>query len=74
MAGGEVDDAEAAHSKADLFLGEDTVIVRTAVGHDVAHPPHYGGVGSRLSAELEYSSDSTHCVFPTTQRATGVKP
>ena len=40
MAGGEVDNAETAHAESNRTCGVDAVVVRTAVGHDVAHAAH----------------------------------
>src|SRR6202043_298400 len=60
MAGGEVDDAEPAHTQSYFSLREDAVVVGPTVGHDVAHPPHDDGIDLRVSAELKYSRDPTH--------------
>lgn len=62
MAGGQVDDAEAAHAEANHALGEDAVVVGTAVDNRVAHAAHGGGIRARVGAELEYARDSTHAV------------
>ena len=53
MAGGKVDDAKAAHAQADLALREDAVVVRTAVGHDVAHAPQNAGIDVRVSGRTQ---------------------
>ena len=60
MSGGEVDDAEAAHAEADFPLREDAVVVRTAVGDDVAHPSQDDGIDVRVPAELKYPRNATH--------------
>jgi hypothetical protein len=63
MSGGEVDDAEATHAKADSVLGEEAGVVGTAVGHKVAHALQRDGIDVRVFAELEYSRNPTHVLF-----------
>src|ERR1039458_1906426 len=76
MAGGEVDNAEAAHAEADPPLREEPVVVRTAVGNEVAHASQNARIDVRVSAELKYSHNSTHAVFspsPPDSRESGPK-
>ena len=63
MSGGKVDDAEAAHAESDLPLREDAVVIRAAVGHDVAHPSQRDRINVRVPAELKYSRNATHALF-----------
>jgi len=65
MARSEVDDAQAAHAKPDPALREDALVVRTAVGHDVAHAAQRAGVDVCVRAEFKYACNSTHTVFLT---------
>jgi hypothetical protein len=44
-------------------LGENAVVVGTAMGHDIAHPSQDGGVDVSILAELEYSRNATHNLF-----------
>src|SRR5579863_969182 len=64
MAGGEVDDAEAAHAEADRAGGVNAVVIGTAVRHGVAHAPEDagidGGSGLGIAVELQDSSDAAH--------------
>src|SRR5579862_986501 len=60
MAGGEVDDAQAAHAQTHAALGEDAVVVGAAMGHDVAHALQYGAVRVRLLPEFENPCDAAH--------------
>jgi hypothetical protein len=63
MPGGKVDDAKAAHAEADPALREEAVVIRAAVGYDVAHAPQDAGIDMCLFAELKYSRDPTHSVI-----------
>ena len=60
FSGGNVDNAKAAHAEADIALRKNAVVVWTAMGHDVAHPPQDDRVDMSVLAELEYSRDAAH--------------
>src|SRR5258708_22001876 len=60
MTRGEIDNTEAAHAQADLALHVETVIVRPAMRHDVAHAVQNRGISGRVAPKFQYSSDSTH--------------
>ena len=62
VAGRKIDDAEAAHAQTYPLVDEHPVIVRTPVGHDVAHAAHQGRVGPGVSTELKDSCNAAHDV------------
>ena len=63
MSGGEVNNAEAAHSQADPALRVKAIVVWTAMSHDVTHASQDAGIDVRILPELKYSCNSTHTVF-----------
>src|SRR5579864_6101839 len=58
-----VDDAETAHAEPDPALREESVIIGTAVRHDVAHVPQSARIGLRPFAKFKYSCNATHAVY-----------
>jgi hypothetical protein len=63
MASGKIDDAEAAHAEPNPALGEEAIVVGTAMGHHVAHTSQNARIDSCVCTEFKYSSNSTHFVF-----------
>jgi hypothetical protein len=60
MASREVNDAEAAHAEANGAVGVDAVVIRSAMGHDIAHPPDCARFNSGSPRELHHPSNTAH--------------
>ena len=63
VAGGEIDNAEAAHADAEAAIDVKALVVRPAVSHDVAHLAQRGAVGPGIASKFENSCNAAHSVF-----------
>ena len=60
VAGGEIDDAQAAHAQAHGAVGEHAFVVGPAVQHGAAHLADGSGFDLAILREVDYTGDSTH--------------
>jgi hypothetical protein len=62
MSGREVNDAKAPYSQPDTTVRVNSLIIRTAMNHGLAHFPKMPRIDMPGPPELQYTGDSTHLI------------